>query len=75
MIQFRTGWVLLFWAIAGNVVAIDVAIDFERDVAPILESLCLSCHEGNDAKGGVRLDLADDVLELLAPGDANHTSG
>lgn len=34
-------------------------IDFERDVAPILQKHCLSCHSGIDAKGGLDLSLRD----------------
>lgn len=32
------------------------APDFEKDVAPILEARCLSCHDEHQAKGDVRLD-------------------
>lgn len=32
------------------------AIDFEKDVFPILEANCLDCHDGETLKGGVGLD-------------------
>ena len=31
-------------------------IDFVRDVKPILEHNCVSCHREDNAKGKVRLD-------------------
>lgn len=34
----------------------DSAVDFYRDVQPILESRCYECHRGGKAKGGLRLD-------------------
>jgi hypothetical protein len=32
------------------------AVDFHRDVKPILESQCYPCHQGSKVKGGLRLD-------------------
>ena len=34
------------------------AIDFRRDVAPILERRCLSCHNDRDRHGGLSLQSA-----------------
>lgn len=51
-------------------IAVSSAVDFERDVAPILESRCISCHSADSAKGGVRLDNAADLGETIAVGDA-----
>ncbi len=34
------------------------AIDFQRDVAPILERRCLSCHNDRDRRGGLSLQSA-----------------
>lgn len=31
-------------------------VDYYRDVQPILEAKCYSCHQGGDAKGGLSLD-------------------
>ena len=58
----RTG-LLLFTTLAAH-----AAPDFEREVAPILESRCLSCHDAANAKGDVRLDTPTAVLEHLKPG-------
>lgn len=32
------------------------AVDFHRDIKPILEAHCFSCHQGSKVKGGLRLD-------------------
>ncbi|HEX8200856.1 MAG TPA: c-type cytochrome domain-containing protein, partial [Isosphaeraceae bacterium] len=37
-------------------------VDFRRDVRPILEAHCYSCHRGDDASSGYRLDRRADVL-------------
>lgn len=43
-------------------------IDFHREIKPILEANCYSCHQGNKVKGGLRLDLR---AEALAGGNAD----
>src|SRR4051794_37094673 len=32
------------------------AVDFEKEIKPIIESACLHCHHEANAKGGLRLD-------------------
>ncbi|MCB1225395.1 MAG: DUF1549 domain-containing protein [Verrucomicrobiales bacterium] len=45
------------------------APDFEKDVAPILEARCLSCHGEQEAKGDLRLDQREQALaEVIAAG-------
>ena len=54
----------------------DGAIDFFRDIQPLLESRCLECHRGPRAKGGLRLDdpaaarAGGDGGPAVVPGDA-----
>ncbi|MBI5768133.1 MAG: DUF1549 domain-containing protein [Verrucomicrobia bacterium] len=50
-------------------------VDFYRDVRPILEASCYSCHQGAKVKGGLRLDTRAAALHggendgpALAPG-------
>jgi len=38
------------------------AVDFFRDVKPLLEARCVDCHRGNKAKGGLRLDSLETAL-------------
>jgi hypothetical protein len=42
--------------------AVERTIDFRRDVWPILQRHCLSCHRGEDAGSGRRLDYRDAIL-------------
>ncbi len=52
-------------------------IDFHRDVQPILEHNCVSCHREDNAKGEVRLDTRSAALEgeeVLVPGDPESSS-
>lgn len=49
-------------------------IDFVKEIQPMLEKKCLSCHNPNSAKGDISLSTADEVLdpgvELVIPGKA-----
>ncbi|MDB3958551.1 SUMF1/EgtB/PvdO family nonheme iron enzyme, partial [Opitutales bacterium] len=52
-------------------------IDFTRDVQPILEHNCVSCHREDNAKGDVRLDTKAATLagdDVLVPGDPEASS-
>jgi formylglycine-generating enzyme required for sulfatase activity len=52
-------------------------IDFARDVQPILEHNCVSCHREDNAKGDVRLDTKAATLagdDVLVPGDPEASS-
>ena len=52
-------------------------IDFIRDVKPILEHNCVSCHREDNAKGDIRLDTLSATLEgddVLVPGDPEASS-
>lgn len=46
-------------------------IEFDEHVFPILKSKCFSCHEGADAE--IRLDVHDEVLNLVSPGSAEDS--
>jgi hypothetical protein len=43
--------------------AADPAVDFARDVAPILERACVRCHQPGAAKGGLSLATAAGLLD------------
>ena len=52
-------------------------IEFARDVKPILEHNCVSCHRKDNAKGDIRLDTNSSTLagdEVLVPGDPEASS-
>ncbi len=73
----QAGCRLLFavvaWAYCGQVRG---AIDFEKEIQPIIESACLHCHNEAKAEGEIRLDsLAGAVANgekepAIVPGDA-----
>src|SRR5689334_15797074 len=52
------------------------AVDFARDVQPIFEASCVSCHGPKKRKAGLRLDSLEAVLEgspggrVVLPGDS-----
>jgi mono/diheme cytochrome c family protein len=39
------------------------AIDFDKDIKPILAAACVSCHGPASQRGGLRLDSRDEVLK------------
>jgi hypothetical protein len=45
------------------------APDFEREIAPILEARCLSCHDAGSNKGKVRLDTREHLLKHIKLGE------
>lgn len=49
-------------------------VDFTRDVRPILEAKCLSCHGPDDAKNDFRVDDADSLLTYVEAGDLENSS-
>lgn len=48
-------------------------VDFPRDVWPILESKCLSCHGPDDAKNDFRVDDSETMLSYIEAGDIENT--
>jgi len=52
-------------------------IEFARDVKPILEHNCVSCHRKDNAKGDIRLDTKSSTFagdDVLVPGDPEASS-
>src|SRR5438067_1018794 len=41
---------------------------FTRDIVPIFERSCQRCHRGDEAKGGLKLDSFDNILQGGAKG-------
>ena len=48
--------------------------DFGKEVLPLLRERCFRCHEGRNAKAGVRLDLRSELL-VQTGGDVLVVSG
>ena len=49
-------------------VALLLAVDFEKQVAPVLAQSCLACHRPGLIAGGLRVDTAADALKAVRPG-------
>jgi hypothetical protein len=45
-------------------------VNYYRDIEPILNSTCVSCHQAAMAAGGLRLDAPESVLQGGASGKA-----
>src|SRR5262245_31994629 len=52
--------VLALLLLAGRAAA---EVDFVKDIKPILEQSCLSCHGPEKTKGGLRLDTKEGLLK------------
>ena len=50
------------------------AVDFQKDVAPVLEAKCLGCHTANIAKGDVILSTVEGMAEYVEVGHAEKSS-
>ncbi len=68
---FRLFSLIALWLVAaGSGLSLARAVDFERDILPILESRCLGCHNDNIAKGELSLSTPAGLIEndWLTPG-------
>jgi hypothetical protein len=89
----RTGSTALLFLTAGAVIAVGAraavsvppaaqppAVDFHKDIEPIIKSRCLSCHGPDKRKGGLLLTSRKDALipadsgrAALVPGDGKNS--
>ncbi|MGE3780766.1 MAG: c-type cytochrome domain-containing protein, partial [Pirellulaceae bacterium] len=76
----RHGWSLAgacwaVWLAAGPAFAADpaapAAIDFSRDIRPVLVEKCINCHSGEEPEGGLRLGERE---AALAVGDSGRVA-
>lgn len=49
-------------------------VDFKKDIVPLLESHCQSCHQGQEAEGGFLLSDRDALMGYITPGSASDSS-
>ncbi len=54
-------------------IALLFAIDFEKQVAPLLEQVCLECHRPGLVAGGLRVDTAADALKAVRAGQPQNS--
>lgn len=62
-IAIRIGLTLgLIVAVVPDLGAADAAVDFGRQIVPLLRERCFRCHEGRQSRAGVRLDLRAELI-------------
>src|ERR1700680_4055664 len=57
-----------FWLLGLIIVAPAIAADFAKDIQPIFEKSCYSCHGPKQQMGGLRLDSKTLALAAIQPG-------
>jgi len=53
-------WIAII--IAGTLFSVN-AVDFKKDIQPLLKNKCSRCHSGHEAKGGLSLNTRADILK------------
>ncbi|MBG87394.1 MAG: hypothetical protein CMO80_10895 [Verrucomicrobiales bacterium] len=61
---------LLLYLLATLIAPTVIAVDFERDVAPIFITRCLECHQGSEPSGGLLLTSEAGLSKGGKSGDA-----
>ncbi|MDB5307907.1 MAG: Planctomycete cytochrome [Gemmataceae bacterium] len=59
--------------LAAEVASAAEPVDFRTDIYPILHDHCFRCHQGADAKSGVRLDIRTEVLARVKVGHGGES--
>ncbi|MGY8694569.1 MAG: c-type cytochrome domain-containing protein, partial [Verrucomicrobiia bacterium] len=71
----RFVYLLSLWGFAVPVLG--QTVDFETEVAPVLEAKCLSCHNPNILKGDFSMATRADIIgageDILIPGNAEES--
>jgi hypothetical protein len=54
---------------AGSFAAVPAhaALDFEKDVRPLLAGSCFKCHSGSSAKKGFQMDKPEEIAKKIGP--------
>ena len=61
-IGLAIAWMMAAWASA--------AVDFQKDIQPLLKNKCSRCHSGHEAKGGFSINTRTTLLDGAQPGDS-----
>ncbi len=61
-------------ALPSDALPSEKLVDFVRDIAPLLESRCESCHEGDSPKGGFTVGDRDSFLGYITPGSVSDST-
>ena len=65
LIAFRS-WVAVLLLASGSL----MAVDFEKDIQPLLKNKCSRCHSGHEAKGKFSINSRTTLLDAAKPGDS-----
>lgn len=71
---------LCFYSLVWLGFPANAAVDFDRQIKPILEEKCYRCHDDEKVKGDLRLDFPEGILAggkggiVLVPGEPNESS-
>jgi mono/diheme cytochrome c family protein len=74
VIGLLLAWICICWQLAGGadnsaITASPRLVDFARDVVPIFQTSCISCHANGLDKGGFRIDTRELMLKGGDSGD------
>ena len=68
----RRNWIgVVLGAIGFTAVA--TAVDYSRDVQPILQSKCYACHGPSQQMNGLRLDQKESALKVVTSGNSGQS--
>ncbi len=69
-------WAITFWLAAASLAnAEDKAIDFRRDIQPLLKQRCYECHGPENRDGGLRLSNKRDAFTAADSGEVVLVAG
>jgi len=68
LIAFRS-WVAVLLLTGGSL----MAVDFEKDIQPLLKNKCSRCHSGHEAKGGFSINTRTTLLDAAKPGNSGNS--
>lgn len=63
---------LLLWIKVGFITPVE-ALDFTRDIRPLLSDRCIKCHGPGDQKGKLRLDSREAILKVIDLDDLENS--
>jgi uncharacterized membrane protein len=61
------------WSAGQDIVADNPTVDFAREIKPIFEQACLSCHGPDEQEGDFRIDDSDLVMNYIDAGQAKFS--
>jgi hypothetical protein len=72
--------VVTAFCLLANVSPLQAAVDYLRDIKPVLKENCYKCHGSSQQKGGLRLDTAENALkggeagQVITPGKSSESA-